>query len=260
MRVCVHSLGMASDFDRGHAPFSVPDDVRLDPVEQMAAHIRDELIPDLRSQHDQIARQYAAAALARSNRLLLAMLELRRSEYPDVLGVLLRCMVECWFLGMLCVLAPEEAHGLIRAAHKRQLEKLDEVTWGDVQSVIRQIEVNAKGVNWEVVSRRVGTLLAEQGQLAGKATAISIYESIYRGESLLSVHAGAASLMGHLEEVGSAIVTREVRHEPDDGFSRILAAVPFVGSLASSVAQAFGLSSSEVDRLGDRMPSDWDSS
>jgi hypothetical protein len=251
---------MAAENVNCESPSSIQVDPRLEPVIEMASHIRTELIPHLQSPQDRAAQHYAAAALARCNRLLLSMLDLRKAGFPDVLGVMLRCLVECWYLGMLAILAPDETHDMIRAAHKWQLERLDDSTWEGVGSVTAQIDQAAQKMNWKVVSNRVGSLLAELGQPEGQATATSTYETIYRGESLLSVHAGAASLMGHFQEIDAATFsTREIRHEPDDGFSRILAAAPFVGSLASCVASEYGLGNSEVDRISDLIPLDWDS-
>jgi len=67
----------------------------------------------------------------------------------------------------------------------------------------------------------------------------------------MSVHGGAAVLIGHFDEVTpTRFATREIRLEPDDGALRIRMGAPLVETLARAVCVQFGVSHREIDRLG----------
>jgi len=225
--------------------------LQLAQVLELTEHIRSVVIPNLNSRRDLAARHYSAAALARCTRLLLAMVDLRATGFPDVVGVLLRPFLECWYLGMYFVLEPEEAHRETRAAHAHQLSKLDPEHWGDTEQILSQITEPPRALNWRNVSDRVGTLFEQRGYRSVKETTDSLYKTLYQGESAMSVHAGAATLIGHFDEVSEASFgVREIRLEPDDGLVRILTAAPLLETLARAVCGLFGISISEIDRLG----------
>ena len=131
--------------------------------------------------------------------MLSAMLLLRASRYPDLIGIVLRSLLETWYVGMYFLLSPAEAMDRISAAHVLQLTKLDPTRWGDQQAIIDQMVVGPQSLSWETVSQRVGALLIELGHDKARATADALYESLYRGESMMSVHAGLGSLVGHLD-------------------------------------------------------------
>jgi hypothetical protein len=226
-------------------------DPRIDAVAALVEHVRTQMIPSLFSRPDRAPRQYAAAALARCNRLLAAMIVLRDAGFPDVIGGLLRSLLECWYLGMYFYLSPDEAFERTSAAHLHQLTKLDEARWGDFDHAFWESHVDPKGMSWEHVSNRVGTLLAESGNVGAKQTADGLYEVIYRGESMMSVHGGVASLIGHIAGAGTASMSlAAVRLEPDDGGLRIRMGGPLLETLARSIAYEFGLDRTEIDRLG----------
>jgi hypothetical protein len=227
------------------------EDPRLDAVTALIEHVRTKMIPSLFSRPDRAPRHYAAAALARCNRLLAAMVVLRDSGFPDAMGGLLRSLLECWYLGMYFYLAPDEAFERTHAAHVHQLTKLDESRWGDTERVRRETQVEPQAMSWEQVSQRVGRLLDEQGNVGARQTAEGLYEVIYRGESMMSVHGGVGSLIGHIGGAGGpSMSVLEARLELDDGGLRIRMGAPLVETLARSVAFEFGLDRSEIDRLG----------
>lgn len=226
-------------------------DPQLDAAAALIEHVRLKMIPVLCSKPERAPRQYAAAALARCNRLLAAMFLLRDGDFPDIIGVLFRSLLECWYLGMYFLLAPEEASEKANAAHVHQLGKLDETKWGDIGAVIEQMEIEEpKALAWDQVAIRVGKLLDESGDIGARTTAEGLYEVIYRGESMMSVHGGLGTLNGHIETGAESLSLRETRLEPDDGGLRIRLGAPLLEALARAVAGEFGLSRTEIDRLG----------
>jgi hypothetical protein len=213
----------------------------------MVEYIRAVMLPRLTSRPDLVPRQYAAAALARCNRLLRAMILLRDAGYPDVVGLPVRSLLEGWYLGMYLLLAPDEALSAINASHLYQLEHLDE-SWGEMTTGWDDLPVTSKLLKWKELSDRLNQLLEQSGNTT--ATAERLYEVLYRIESLMSIHGGLGTFSGHV--VGGDGVTlsiREVRQEVEDGEMRIRAAASLVGTLARGVADSFGLSTVELSRL-----------
>lgn len=241
---------MQQDFP-GSEPPDFHGDLRY--IVALIDHVRLGILPHLNSRRDLPARHYAAASLARSNRLLSAMIKLRAAGFPDAVGLLLRSLLECWYLGMYFVLAPAEAYEKTHAAYAYQLAGLDSAYWGDTQRILDQMSVDPRRMNWRTVSDRVAALLTDRGYAAMKEMADSLYKTLYQGESAMSVHGGAALLMGlgHFDDVLPTIFgTREVRLEPDDGAIRIHVAAPLVETLARAVCVEFGVGHGEIDRLG----------
>ncbi len=231
------------------------EDPRLEAVNALVDHVRTKMLPRLASRPDLAPRQYAAAALARCNRLLSSMLLLRTNGYPDLIGLILRPLLECWYIGMYFLLSPAEAMDRTHAAHSLQLTKLDPDAWGNVQQIIDQMVMGPQSLSWEAVSGRVGDLLTELGHDGARATADKLYEVLYRGESMMSVHGGVGSLIGHFDmpdggSTPASIGILEIRREPDDGDFRIRMAAALLETLARGVAGEFGLQRTEIDRLG----------
>ena len=237
-------------------PGEQTEDNRLEAVNSLVDHVRTRMFPYLASRPELAPRQYAAAALARWNRMLSAMLLLRASGYPDLIGIVLRSLLETWYVGMYFLLSPAEAMDRISAAHVLQLTKLDPTRWGDQQAIIDQMMVGPQSLNWESVSQRVGALLIELGHDTARATADALYDGLYRGESMMSVHAGLGSLVGHLDmpstdSLPDSIGILEVRRELDDaGDVRIRMAGALQETLPRGIAFEFDLQRTEIDRLG----------
>jgi hypothetical protein len=235
---------------------SADEDARIEAVSTMVDHVRIKILPRLVSRPELAPRHYAAAALARCNRLLAGMLLLRTAGYPDLVGIFLRSLLEAWYTGLYFLLAPDEAMRRSSAAHVLQLTKLDPTRWGDQQTIIDQMFMGPQALPWEAVSRRVGELLAERGHAEAKSTAEAMYEVLYRGESMMSVHGGVGSLIGHFDMPVStspppSIGILEVRREPDEATAaRIRWAASLECYLARAVAEEFGLRYEELERLG----------
>ena len=123
---------------------------------------------------------------------MLSMFEMRERGYPDLIGILARSYLECWWIGVYLVLAPEEALDLLNAAHVHQLRKMDG-TWGDLSYVINRMEVTGKTtqMNWKDLADRVDELYTasspETVEVASRP-----YDILYRG-----IHDECAWRTGH---------------------------------------------------------------
>jgi hypothetical protein len=131
-------------------------EVGLETVGVLVAHVG-KMLPYLNSRPELLPRQYAAACLAKYTRLLDAMMQLRDAGFPDVIGLGLRSLLECWYLGMLLLFSPSEAMTTIGSGHVHQFKQLD-ASWGDVSLAWDDIDVGTKPkcINWSDLSKRVG--------------------------------------------------------------------------------------------------------
>jgi hypothetical protein len=212
------------------------------------------MVPRLTSRADLLPRQYGACCLARCSRLLSAMVELRRLGYSDVVGLPLRSLLECWYLGMYTLFAPGEAIELLRGAHLYQLGHLDD-SWEGLAKSVEEWKaigppVNPKSINWADLRDCVGALLVEHGEEGARNTSERLYEVLYRSESAMSVHAGIGTLIGHMDPGETGVLgLLEVRKEPEDGEVRIRSAASLVGTLAHFVARTFGFGTARIEKV-----------
>jgi hypothetical protein len=225
-------------------------DTPLDRISVVAAINRhvEGMIPYLTSRSSLLPRHYAACALARCNRLVSAMFIMRDSGYLEPLGLLSRSILEIWYLGRYLLLAPEEGLKMINAAHVHQIDLLDE-SWGDLAYVRAGLNVDKSApIKWNQLAKEIDALASPTGE---SDTAVRMYEVLYRGESMMSTHGGLATLDAYSDTFGkgSLKVNAEPR-TPDDGTIEIVVAGSMLVTLAREVAVSFGLSTYEIDKLG----------
>jgi hypothetical protein len=165
--------------------------VQLEAVRALAEHVQGRMLPYLSSRPDLLPRQYAACALARCNRLLFSMFDMRQNGYTDVMGIATRSYLECWLIGIYLAMAPEEALDRLNEAHVHQLKRMDE-SWGDLSDVIERMQVGDKtsSLVWKDVAARVDQLYSVSWP--GVDVATRLYEVLYRAESMMSVHGVSA--------------------------------------------------------------------
>ena len=225
-------------------------DEYLPMIAELVGYTNDTIISNLSSVPTLAPRQYAAAALARCNRLLGGMLALYSAGFPDLLGVLSRLVLEYYYVGEYLILAPDEAYEKLNAAHKEQLSRMGNGGWGDLESAMDAIPQKSQKLNLFDVKSRVGELAEAAGASGSKERMAQLYEVIYRGESLLNVHVGIGSLTGHIEDKNPRFLSaRAIRREPDDPAHTIRIAAVLVGYLAHDVARHFGISTDKIARL-----------
>jgi hypothetical protein len=230
-------------------------DYRVAVISELVEHVRLRMIPYLTSRPDLAPRHYAAACLARCNRLLSSMIALRSAGYPDVIGLPLRSLLECWYLGIYSLVAPDEAFRVINAGHAHQLGRFDE-TWPAPSTEWEEISPNPKPIIWKTLSTRVEQLAHDH--LHARVSVDRLYEVLYRIESLTSVHGGLGVITGHVEGAGTATLSiLELRREPSASELRIRMGASLLEILAQAVAIEFGLSTIEIERLS-AIRSGWD--
>lgn len=230
-------------------PEFIPDEVRLEASRRLVVHVQKRMLPYLVSRIELAPRGYAAAALARCAQLLGGTQHLYDNAFGDLGGCLLRPLVECWYLGLYFLLAPDEAYKAVLGAHAFQLGKLDE-TWGHSGDFVTEHADVAKGLNWFALAARVGKLAEAAGEAGGLNSFTRTYEVLYRGESLMSVHGGLGTLQRYLDiDASTTSSARKTGREPDGGAQRIITGAALVGVLATYVAREFGLGTTELDSL-----------
>jgi hypothetical protein len=171
-----------------------------------------------------------------------------------LIGILARSYLECWWIGVYLALAPKEALDRLNAAHVHQLTRMDD-TWGDLSSAIGKMSVSGKTspMNWKDLADRVDELYSVSSP-ENVDVARRLYEALYRGESMMSVHGGLGTIAGHMRgRPPGPLTVEEIGLEPDDGESRVLTVGSLHDTLARTIAGLFGLSTTEIDRFGEQM-------
>jgi hypothetical protein len=126
-------------------------------VDELTAHV-DSMLPRLTSREDLVPRQYAAACLARCNRLLGGMAVLLQSDHDDVAGLAVRPILECWYLTVYLVFAPDEALAVIQGANAHQVKQFD-ASW-DIPTRVAYLALHEpRRMDWRSTAQRVGELL-----------------------------------------------------------------------------------------------------
>lgn len=209
----------------------------------------DRRLPDLTSRKELMPRHVAALGLARCNRLIKSMKVLDDQEYQDVSGILLRTLVETVFVSLYSLYGGQQARERLECAYYTQLSRMPPEHLGE--DTVQMLKEKWDGTKVEVKAyalfRDVERLMTEAGY--GGHEPMLAYDLLYRGESLLSTHAGLGSLLGYLAVVDDRLEVKQKRYQPDDGTGNFLTAGVFLGTLASHVLPRFGVSAIDVDRL-----------
>lgn len=222
---------------------------------ELNQYISTRFIPFLTSQNHLAPRIYAFASLARCNRLLSGMIALHEAGYDDIAGINLRPIVECWFLGTYLLLAPDEAYSVLALLHKEQLVKMSKAGWENLADVIEEIkkfEIDGKAHDWRWIAERIDELLVESGE-SELVTSVLVYNSLYRGESQLDLHAGIGTLQGHVDVRADTTFTVEVRSGEAYEMARTKPAASLIGLLALMIASRIAFNDPELLRLHEQV-------
>ncbi len=202
-------------------------------------------------QNAPLVRQMSAAYLARVRRLIVAMGVLYEAGLPDVMGGVLRICVEAWIIGMWVHYTGNDALERLHAEYVDRSNalitsaKLPGPTFDVIEekaSWVPHIEKVTKAVEKHLVDEDG----AEVGELLW-----SIYKLVYQAESLMSVHAGYASVSGHLDEHPDWTGIRSERQDGNNGSGKLLWAATLLAMLARRVFLEFGLDVTELDRAAE---------
>lgn len=193
-------------------------------------------------------RQLAAAYLARVRRLIIAMDVLYDADMPDVLGVPFRVCFEAWVTGMWVILAGQDAVDAVMADHQWRTDKF--ITDAGLNLPLFDDDESGQMLNAFDRTHAVERLLMEEGDGAEGDLRWS-YRLVFAGESGTSVHAGLASVVGHLVDHRTLTGIRPDRQEAGDGSSKLLWTGPLLVMLARRVFEAFHLSTDTLEELGE---------
>lgn len=156
-------------------------------------------IHSLRSDH-LLPRQFSAAGLARCCALLEAMCLLKENHRADAVGVLARTLCETWLVSLYVLLKGDPALDEISADYADAVRVMAERAYLSAElraKVLQHTGVRkSKRLGYEQIARALGPMLS---QVEGKeVTALSLYDNMYRAESLHSTHAGLGSIKPYL--------------------------------------------------------------
>jgi len=190
----------------------------------------------------------ALAAAARCRRLMMGVVALIEADLPDVMGVLLRTLFECWLAGTFALVGGQKALVRLIAERNYQENQLARVLGEPLDDALESSKPNVADL-----AARVTTLLEERGN-ANAGFARAGYETIYRYESHMSIHGGLGSVSGHTFE--DETLRRILPARPEqDAFVRhkFVIAVSLLVSAAQMVAIEASLPHSALDSLGDQI-------
>lgn len=185
----------------------------------------------------------AFTAVARCRALLIGIVDLDRADRADVVGVLLRAMLEAWYFGVIVLLGDED-----------DLERLDADNrfWGNRLAVALDMDPeDGRTGKFSVYDRacRAGELVQSVGE--NSEAPVEWYRELYAGESLTSAHAGPTSMSAYLQPTPDGNLAVNLDPELDVGlrYGRLLLGATLCVTLARWTYQRAGLDTSALDAI-----------
>jgi len=227
-------------------------------VAELVAHFQSRLAL-LTSRPEDLPKQFAVAAVARGIRLIQAMEATRAAGIADCVSLGLRPVTECLTASLYVMLDGMTAVDHLRGAHVRGLGSIDSaVTTGTVSETLRETwEGPTDKVNWErLMKDTVGPGMAARWPHEGDAVTLMhrSYDLTYRAESMLSIHATAGVLGGHIDRDGDAPVRiMAAAYRPDDGTFALVTAGSLMALGAYFLFKMYGVGTSDVERIGEQI-------
>jgi len=238
------------------APWArIEDSDRLREAAREVVSIVDERLADLSSRRELMPRHFAALGLARCNRLLTAMFALFDGELQDAGGVYARPIFETMIVSLYSLYGGETAYEEVRGAYVQQVERFSNIELlGEASKrLVEGWEGPKNRLNIEQLARRVGELLQAEGGASSPETGQMIYDILYRGESLVGIHAGIGSVVGHLEDHGNRLGVARVRQNADDGTGELVLSAVNVIMLAYHVFKTFGIGTARLEAVWNQL-------
>lgn len=184
------------------------------------------------------------AALARCRALLIGAVDLDRVGRADVVGVVLRAMLEAWYFGVIVLLGDED--DLKRLEADNRYWKND---FAKDRPGITAEPGDAKTFSVKARARRAGELMHLVGQ--NPDDPLEWYREMYAGESLTNAHASPSSIGPYLFVDDSGVVG--VNHDPeiDKGlrFGRLLLVAGLSSTLGRWVYERSGIDPTEIAEI-----------
>lgn len=214
-----------------------------------------DVIESAGSAHVPIDRQRnilsAMAAVSRCRALLLGILQLDQAGRVDLVGVLLRALLEVWYFGVIALLGDDDDLKRLEEDHRYWKNALAQGMPGIIGD-----EGPEKAFTIYQRAKRADELLAQNDSGGRAGDALEWYRTIYAAESLTNAHAGFESLKPYVFEDEEGAVG--VAHEPeiDEGlrYGRLRIAAVLTALLAKWTWDRVGLGGTrfdEIEGLGD---------
>ena len=231
------------------------DDVRARSIAaatQVVEHVSVNIAPNFRTQPDNPARAFEYASLARATRLLLGMTALFESGSEDVSLCLARPVFECWVIGTLLSLSPEEGLDSLKSDSAFQHDRMGKAGSKEHADFAKELPWERSAINWRRLSERVAVLLEEHhGRMSGSERA---YDVLYRPPSFTDVHSSMGALAGHISTEPSrfrVVMERDQLRSP----LPLLMTAGTVVNLAARVEDDIGRNIRHIALLADRLVS-----
>ena len=149
---------------------------------------------------------------------------------------------------MWVILEGQDAVDAIMADHQWRTDKF--ITGAGLDLPLFNDEDSGEMLNAFDRTHAVERMLVDEGDGAEGELRWS-YRLVFAGESGTTVHAGFASVVGHLIEHPRLIGIRADRMEAGDGSSKLLWTAPLLVMLARRVFEAFHLATCRLEELGE---------
>lgn len=185
----------------------------------------------------------AFTAVARCRALLIGIVDLDRSDRADIVGVLLRAMLEAWYFGVIVLLGDAD-----------DLERLDADNrwWSNRLAGVLDLDPeDGPAGKFTVYQRasRAGELVGSIGE--NPDSPVEWYRELYAGESLTSAHAGPASMSAYLEPTAGGNLAINLDPELDTRlrYGRLLLGATLCITLGRWTYERAGLDTSALDAI-----------
>jgi hypothetical protein len=186
----------------------------------------------------------AMAAVARCRSLLLAIIDLDRAGRGDVVGVMVRALLEVWYFGVIVVLGTDDDFERLHADHRYWKNELAKSMPGiDAEpGATKRFSVWGR-------AQRVDELVVGIGEQQG--VALNWYRSYYAAESLSAAHAGFEALKPYVFEDadGGLGIVHNVVVAEDLRYGRLQAAAIWTLLLAKWAWPTVGLPDDAFDAI-----------
>ncbi len=203
---------------------------------------------------------YTAAYFARCRRLLIGMEALIEQELPDVSGVFVRPLLECWLRGLWLLNGGQEAYATLRTVADVSVTQWNErQSTGDWAAEMQRISTREIGALKLV--KELAPLIGGNAISNGPAL-LESYCMLYGLESERDIHHGLEAVEGHIAATGTGpLAILPERIEPWDIRNQLTWGAHLLIVFARFLYPHFGLSIEPLDSLPSLRPeallADW---
>ena len=154
-------------------------------------------------------KQFAAAGLMRCCRLLNGIFVLYGARMPELAGILARQLWEAWVVSLYVLLAKDEAMKVIDGDDFYWKSRIVDYLGVEDDYYHPESAKRSEILNYRELSDRVLKLLRER-ESVDVPDGATIYDVVYRWESVFSTHANRTTIGGHLVKKGDGCLAVSV--------------------------------------------------